>query len=289
MEGRKFGTWALSVGFCALSIACVDATDSTGGEGDGSATSIGEAGGEILFGGGRTSHDPWDNDPWDDGPGGYDPWDPPRDNDPWGNDPYDNDPWDGNPYDNDPWENDPWGTGHGGSKPLSHRQMTLSGGSLPSGISTIAWVSDFRGGIGGTDYEVACGAGMIATGFYGRSAGFVDQIGLVCAPFLPGGQLGIEALYGPTGGPGGDYFISKCPAGYGVAGFTGRADTVVNQLRLVCDVVPGTTLFYGPMFGGPGGNQWVDISPGGFFLTSISGRSGEVVDAVQGIYRFVKI
>lgn len=192
-----------------------------------------------------------------------------------------------------------YGTGHGAGYgggwggaygPQATRQVQASmGAGLEPGVSDIPWVSPWRGGgVDGTEYVVSCDPGMIAVGFYGRADSFVDQLGLVCAEVLPGGVLGAQDLYGVAGGEGGKYFIDKCPDGYGVAGFSGRADLVVNQLRLVCDRVAPVPLLYGPMFGGVGGTEWTDVSPGAFFLTEIRGRSGAQVEGLQSVHRFVK-
>lgn len=304
MRNMKFGAWTVMVAFVSLAVACDDSGTGPGGEpddGDDGALEIAEERSAI-----RSIAGPWgpgpggildpirDNDPWSSGPWNKNPWDKdPWDNDPWDNDPWDNDPWDNDPWDNDPWDpwdDDPWpGSGLGGYGHLVTRKHVIPGNLAGGiqGLTTIAWVSPYRGGIGGVDYSVTCEAGEIVTGIYGRYSSFVDQIGLFCAPVDATGALGVEILRGYVGGTGGEEFVSKCPVGYGVAGFVGRSGLYVHQLQVVCDTVPGTTLFYGPMFGGVGGDPWTDISPGRYFLTSLSGRSDTIIDAVQAIYRYV--
>jgi hypothetical protein len=174
----------------------------------------------------------------------------------------------------------------------AHPPMLLSTGLDGDDTSSVVvtnntWISVYRGGTGGGNYTLSCLPGEIAIGIYGRSGGYIDQLGLICAYVYPDGSFGPEDWRGWAGGNGGGFFISKCPAGHGIAGFSGRSGSFIDQLRLVCDTIPGTSLYYGPVFGGGGGGPWTDISPYRHFLTTIMGRSGVFIDSLQQVHKYV--
>jgi len=92
-----------------------------------------------------------------------------------------------------------------------------------------------RGGSGGFAYNLSCPEGSVLVGIGARSGSLVDQVRGLCRRITnTGAWTGGEMLTGTAGGPGGSQRTRRCPSGFALSGFSGRASNVINQLRLEC-------------------------------------------------------
>jgi hypothetical protein len=95
------------------------------------------------------------------------------------------------------------------------------------------------GGTGGTSsYEFRCPSGQVVVGLFGRSAWWIDKIGIKC------GRLTAEGLVEPysvtldffsAGGTGGSSFNRTCPDNKPAVGIEGRSGWYIDKIRLACD------------------------------------------------------
>lgn len=94
-----------------------------------------------------------------------------------------------------------------------------------------------KGGSGGQAYELRCPSGQVVTGLRGRAAGWVDQIGIVCAEISRTGEaLATTAASVPfrAGGAGGSSFSLDCPANEPGRGLKGRSGWYIDRIGLFC-------------------------------------------------------
>src|SRR5437879_3713456 len=93
-------------------------------------------------------------------------------------------------------------------------------GSIEQAISRSSsyWTLPYRGGGGGGPYSIACPRGNVAVGLYGRSGGYIDQGGLICAALYADGSLGPDSTIGSAGGGGGGPYYAVCPGGQALVG-----------------------------------------------------------------------
>lgn len=184
----------------------------------------------------------------------------------------------------------PGGEGGIGAEKTGHRGDALlrtEPGQEPGAVavlSTTRWESPYRGGPAEGAYASACQPGWIAAGIHGRAGHQIDRIGVVCRHLDADGKLRSEDLRETAGGEGGSSFISMCPEGHGIAGFTGRASSHIDSLQIVCDTPAGTVLSVGDTVGGFGGTPFSDVAPDRYFLTRLVGRSDGEIQGMWAVY-----
>lgn len=91
------------------------------------------------------------------------------------------------------------------------------------------------GGTEGESFRIQCPSSQVVVGLVGRSDGFVDRIGIICARMAENGsevKLGREHR-SQAGGNGGEEFRINCdkPA----VGLVGKADWYVDRIGLICE------------------------------------------------------
>lgn len=151
---------------------------------------------------------------------------------------------------------------------------------------TYSWLTG-HGGTGGTASQLSCPTGYAAVGLVGRSASYVDAVGLLCAYLYTDGTLGSAYTYGPTGGGGGTYFTEPCPSGQVLVGVRGRSyswnDQVSGHCAPVRNWVSTSPVIGGylGLRGGSGGTPYAETCPGGYAVTSLSLRAGTYLDYIQ--------
>ena len=158
------------------------------------------------------------------------------------------------------------------------------------------------GGAGGGPFELSCG-GQYLAGLYGRTGEWVDQIGIICTPFVPqtaafGAQIAKPEVKGGATGGGSQ---KTCPTGLAVTRFTIYLQSHVvdgqKQPQYVRGIVvdcgaqanPFLTSFcFGNCTDYVSGGQ-IDERPlekhrqlcqSGGFATGVYGRYGSYVDSV---------
>ncbi|WP_437551506.1 hypothetical protein WME97_10005 [Sorangium sp. So ce367] len=151
----------------------------------------------------------------------------------------------------------------------------------------------YRGGTGGSWFDIPCAHDEVAIGLYGRSGALVDQVGLVCAPLQANGSIGPYSTRGSAGGYGGGPFSTLCPSGEVLVGLEGRSGKYVDQIGIQCAPVDDWCSCGGVRNGyyaggGPGGGAFTDTCPKGYVITSLSGRSGSLADAIQGVCTYLQ-
>ena len=81
-----------------------------------------------------------------------------------------------------------------------------------------ATMTQVFGGPGGSPYSLVCANGSFLVGFYAKAGGWVDSVGLLCAPYDPASrQMQHNFVHGPaTGGAGGSPQEAYCVLGEAV-------------------------------------------------------------------------
>ncbi|MEM7126592.1 MAG: putative Ig domain-containing protein, partial [Chloroflexota bacterium] len=139
---------------------------------------------------------------------------------------------------------------------------------------------------GGSEFDLKCSAGEALVGITGRADASIQEVGPLCASVANDGTWsGVPSNPATTGGTGGTPFTRTCPTDYAVTGFSGRADTKVEQLELTCQPLTTDGYVSGPgqsvgSVGGAGGNP-VPLNSCSYDLpgSGIFGRSGADIDA----------
>ena len=149
-----------------------------------------------------------------------------------------------------------------------------------------------RGGWSGNPYTLSCNPGYVAAGIYGRSGGYVDQLGLECAYMNMDGSLGFRYRTGTAGGTGGGYFSISCPTGQAIVGFQGRVGNLVDRLGIYCAYaadwrINGVVQYVSYEVGGTGGGPFSDVCPGSYMLTALNVRADRYVVQEQGICSYI--
>jgi hypothetical protein len=92
------------------------------------------------------------------------------------------------------------------------------------------------GGFGGADFQIWCPDGQVVVGFQGRSASYVDQLGLYCSTPSAWKSFNASPPYttSVTGGSGGFYFAETCAKPYVVTSLNLRVGHYVDQEQTVC-------------------------------------------------------
>jgi hypothetical protein len=104
-------------------------------------------------------------------------------------------------------------------------------GSLGPGFT-----EDSAGGNGGLPYYAVCPGGQVLVGVFGRSGGYVDQMGIQCAPATS--WMGTATIWTTAyagGGEGGVPFSDTCPKGYAIVGLDGRSGLYVDGEQPLCN------------------------------------------------------
>lgn len=136
---------------------------------------------------------------------------------------------------------------------------------------------DAWGGPGDRSFRAACPSGQYLRGFYGRSGGWVDQIGISCAPVGTGATT---TNYDAYGGTGGGPTTAAC-SGSGLLSKVAVWITSGRQVRQVhgtCD--NGAQFEYGARAVGYSDSFREMACPAGEAAIGIHGRVGRHVNAV---------
>ncbi|RYZ43715.1 MAG: hypothetical protein EOO71_02330 [Myxococcaceae bacterium] len=173
---------------------------------------------------------------------------------------------------------------------LEESDLGQTESSLSVSGSTRAMIA--HGGSGGTAGSIACAAGYVAVGIYGRAGSLVDRLGLICAALNTDGSLGYQYNSGTAGGTGGYDYSLQCPAGQAVVGFHGRSADKVDRLGVYCSGVvnwrnTGTIQFTSGTAGGSGGSAFSDVASAAYVVTSVQTRAATVVDQIRGITSYI--
>ena len=139
---------------------------------------------------------------------------------------------------------------------------------------------------GGSAFDLKCTAGEALVGITGQADTSIEQIGPLCVAIdNDGNWSGSPTNPGVTGGTSSTPFTRTCPTDYAVSGFSGRADTAVEQITLSCQSITTDGNASGAAqnlasIGGSGGNA-IPLNSCSYELpaTGIFGRSGTTIDA----------
>jgi len=116
-------------------------------------------------------------------------------------------------------------------------------GSISVGLEAGTMLEPPRGGEGGDEFHLSCGAGEAVVGFGGSAGFFLDRLSLSCAPVelihhpqtgVLSVGLGSRASTGMVGGVGGWPFDQGCPAGEIATTIQGRSAGVITSFGLTC-------------------------------------------------------
>jgi hypothetical protein len=92
-----------------------------------------------------------------------------------------------------------------------------------------------HGGAGGSSFVSTCSGDMAVVGFYGRSGGYVDGLGMYCArPATWRSGSGFDGSLWVAGGSGGAFFSDLCRNGPMVTKLRLRSGDLVDQMQAVC-------------------------------------------------------
>lgn len=95
------------------------------------------------------------------------------------------------------------------------------------------------GGTGGTSsYEFRCPSGQVVTGLFGKSAWWIDKIGIKCGRLTSEGLIESGSVtndFFSAGGTGGSSFNITCPSSKPALGLQGKSGWYVDKVRLACD------------------------------------------------------
>ncbi|PRQ06318.1 hypothetical protein [Enhygromyxa salina] len=163
---------------------------------------------------------------------------------------------------------------------------------LALSASNLFYTLPGRGGGGGGPGTLACGAGDVAVGIYGRSGIYIDQLGLTCAYLMDNGSLGPTYDTGTLGGQGGGSFRLICPLGQAIVGFHGGSGTLVDRLGLYCSGVAnwrshGSVEYVTSAAGGGGGGSFADLCPSDYVGARINVRTGIYVDRQELLCAYI--
>ena len=105
-------------------------------------------------------------------------------------------------------------------------------------MATSVGSTNYAGGTGGTrDFEYRCPTGQALVGLHGKSALYVDRIGIRCAPLDDNGKFAntwVHSVPFTTGGKGGDSFSLTCSKGEPARGLRGKAGSWIDAIGLAC-------------------------------------------------------
>ncbi len=141
------------------------------------------------------------------------------------------------------------------------------------------------GGGGGTEFDLSCGSNEVLAGVYGNSSTYINSVGARCvAVDSSGNWIGQPRNLRTTGTTVGSSYSRTCESGWAVSGFSGRADTFVNQVRLQCRKLDSGSTVSGlarnlARAGPNTGTQQGPFVCGASVATGITGRSGAWMDA----------
>jgi len=141
------------------------------------------------------------------------------------------------------------------------------------------------GGVGGSAFDLSCASGEVLAGIYGTTGTYVNSVGARCVGVSDQGDwIGRPRDAGITGTNTGSPYGATCPTGWGVTGFSGRADTFVNQVGVQCQklVSPDAARDFSRPLQAAGQNAGTEHGPlncAGSVATGLIGRSGGWIDA----------
>ncbi|MBX2868691.1 MAG: hypothetical protein KTR18_08450 [Acidiferrobacterales bacterium] len=145
-------------------------------------------------------------------------------------------------------------------------------------------LSATAGGTGGEPFSIQrCPVGMAGVGFEGQSAGFVDQVALVCDEL---DWTALDHWDSPVvGGPGGTGFKFDCPADEALVGIEIRSGWWIDAIRPFCATVNGTNtgevIGATEFVGGDGGILDSRICQEGSVMNGLLGKSGAYIDSLR--------
>jgi hypothetical protein len=160
-----------------------------------------------------------------------------------------------------------------------------------------------RNANGGAPFRVTCAPGSYLTGFSGKAGAWIDNMTIVCAPWLEGERRLMEAVvledHMVGRSDGGEATSSTCPAGWVISGpyrptFSWWDDSgLVHSIEFNCtppEIESDSRIpraFGSASSVDPSANDYIgklpqapDACPPEEFATGIHGRSGLFVDAV---------
>lgn len=89
-----------------------------------------------------------------------------------------------------------------------------------------------------TPFDIQCPNGQVVVGVHGRSATFLDALGLSCAtPYNWMTNSGVESTTVTAGGTGGYAFSDICPSQYVVRKLNLRSWDLIDQEQAVCNAL----------------------------------------------------
>ncbi len=143
------------------------------------------------------------------------------------------------------------------------------------------------GGGGGTEFDLSCGSNEVLAGVYGAgiSSTYINSVGARCVSVDSSGNwIGQPRNLGTVGTASGGDYSRTCDTGWAVSGFSGRADTYLNQISLQCRKLDSGSTVSGltrnlTSAGANIGTQQGPFICGGAVATGITGRSGSWMDA----------
>src|SRR6266487_1624584 len=106
------------------------------------------------------------------------------------------------------------------------RKSLLTAAMLALTSVSIVWpgranatMTEVMGGPGGGSYSLVCPGGSFLVGFFAKSGGWVDSVGLLCASLDAASGKTLAFAHGQsTGGTGGSAQENYCPAGEAMTG-----------------------------------------------------------------------
>lgn len=160
-----------------------------------------------------------------------------------------------------------------------------------SGICDVTeFLSPVLGSTGGNSFTRTCNANEVMVGVRVHAGSWLDSIAPRCVSVTNAGAwTGAVRTLAPAGGGGGSLVTLDCPRDHAISGFSGRAGTLVDQLRLECRrlvsrnalQIEGAPRRTGRV-GGTGGKAFGPFHcPGHLPVTAMRGRSGSYVDQVR--------
>ena len=141
------------------------------------------------------------------------------------------------------------------------------------------------GGNGGSPFDLSCANGDVLAGIYGYTGTYVNSVGARCVSVAADGAwIGQPVDAGTSGTDNGTPFAATCPTGWGVTGFSGRADTFVNQIGLQCRRLDSANTARDftqplPVAGRNTGTAHEPLNCAGSVATGLTGRSGSWIDS----------
>jgi hypothetical protein len=161
-------------------------------------------------------------------------------------------------------------------------------------ITPFSAIAAPHGGTGGTGALSACGPYSAMVGIYGSAGTLIDKVGAVCVRVDRSAGTWEGAAYDAPahGGTGGAPFRSVCPTGQAMAGFAGRAGSMVDNLQVICGplgiregkvAILSVQAPMGAVGQGTGGTAWQDMCPEGHHMTGVEVRTGTLVDEIRPI------